>query len=171
MLLSITSDNSGLLEASAANVIKSFVFINVTPETLKPDGRPRDCGRRLGCCGDPGTNTSVRPLCPVSPMMLSGSPGCTSHHHELEKRQRLSGLWKWPTNPTTLTEAMSWNCQSTVQKAEFASAPVLFLPLTSSTCLLKMATNKLWFVLTRTLLMASCACCMRALFVGVLSDS
>lgn len=31
--------------------------------------------------------------------------------------------------------------------------------------------SKLVFALTLTLLMASCACCMRALFVGVLSDS
>lgn len=31
--------------------------------------------------------------------------------------------------------------------------------------------SKLLFALTLTLLMASCACCMRALFVGVLSDS
>ncbi len=40
MLLSITSDNSRLPEAFAANIIKSFLFINVTQTTPKKDERP-----------------------------------------------------------------------------------------------------------------------------------
>lgn len=56
MLLSITSDNSRLPEASAANIIKSLFFINVTQSTPKKNRRPHVfVAKRLG---------TVQSLCP-----------------------------------------------------------------------------------------------------------
>lgn len=40
MLVSITSDSSQLPEALAVNIIKSFLFINVTRSTPEKDERP-----------------------------------------------------------------------------------------------------------------------------------
>lgn len=66
-----------------------------------------------------------------------------------------------PSVSQTLTEAMSWNCQSTVRKAEFGWAPVLFLPLTFFTCLSKNGITSYWSSLTLAQFHVWMPCCHR----------